>query len=128
MKTLFDTNILIDYIKGVPETRNIFITYPAPMISIVTWIEVMVGVNDMVNQELVKDFFLRFHIVNIDQKISEITVSLRKQHKIKLPDALIWASAKAHNATLITRNTKDFSEKEPDIYYPYQPKKCTLDR
>ena len=41
---------------------------------------------------------------------AEQTITLRKKHKIKLPDAIIAATALVHNLTLLTRNEKDFSK------------------
>ncbi|WP_256565294.1 PIN domain-containing protein [Dyadobacter chenhuakuii] len=34
---------------------------------------------------------------------------IRKLHNLKLPDAIIAATAMVYNLTLVTRNTKDFS-------------------
>ena len=36
------------------------------------------------------------------------TIALRKIQKIKLPDAIIAATALVHNLTIISRNTSDF--------------------
>jgi predicted nucleic acid-binding protein len=36
------------------------------------------------------------------------TIELRKKYRIKLPDAIIAATAIVHELTLITRNTPDF--------------------
>lgn len=41
--------------------------------------------------------------------VSEAAVQLRRQHKIKLPDAIIWATAQVHGRLLVARNTKDFA-------------------
>jgi predicted nucleic acid-binding protein len=51
-------------------------------------------------------------IYNIDQSIIEETITIRVNKKVKLPDAIIAATAKIHNLTLITRNTSDFKNIE----------------
>jgi predicted nucleic acid-binding protein len=51
--------------------------------------------------------------VHLSENIIETVVSLRKQNKIKLPDAIILASAIEHNLKLITRNIKDFESAAP---------------
>jgi len=43
MKALFDTNILIDYLNGIGVARSELALYEQPMISSITWMEVMVG-------------------------------------------------------------------------------------
>ena len=39
--------------------------------------------------------------------------------RIKLPDAIIWATAQTNHRILITRNTKDFAKNEPGVMIPY---------
>jgi hypothetical protein len=41
-------------------------------------------------------------------------------HRLKIPDAIIRASADVHSALLVTRNTKDFREGSPGIHNPYK--------
>ncbi len=43
MRALFDTNILVDYLNGVEAARREIALYEKPMISPITWMEVMVG-------------------------------------------------------------------------------------
>ena len=43
MKAVFDTNVLIDYLKGVDAAREDFDRYAQRLISVVTWMEVLVG-------------------------------------------------------------------------------------
>ena len=47
-------------------------------------------------------------IFQLDQRVVKQTIAIRKKQKIKLPDAIIAATAIVHGLTLITRNTKDF--------------------
>jgi predicted nucleic acid-binding protein len=47
VKALFDTNILIDFLKGVPEAEIEFEAWHDKAISLISWIEVMVGVSDV---------------------------------------------------------------------------------
>jgi predicted nucleic acid-binding protein len=44
----------------------------------------------------------------IDNKIIEETISIRKGHKIKLPDAIIAATCMVNGLDILTLNTKDF--------------------
>jgi hypothetical protein len=39
---------------------------------------------------------------------------------MKLPDAIIWASARCNGRLLVTRNTKDFPAGDPVVRYPYE--------
>jgi len=118
MKGLFDTNILIDYLNGVDDARNEISLYEQIYISPITWMEVMVGVS--ANEEKsVRKFLERFVLVEIDFEVAEKSVTLRKTHKIKLPDAIIWASANKIGALLVSRNSKDFPETDPCIRVPY---------
>jgi len=47
-------------------------------------------------------------IFELEKAIKIKTAEIRKVHKIKLPDAIIAATALIYNLTLITRNAKDF--------------------
>jgi predicted nucleic acid-binding protein len=115
---LFDTNILIDYLNGVEAAREEIGRYDNPMISPITWMEVMVGTSE-VEQDMVRSFLSLFHQIDIDARVAEIAVTVRRIHKMRLPDAIIWASAQKESALLISRNTKDFPVDAPSIRIPY---------
>jgi predicted nucleic acid-binding protein len=119
VKALFDTNILIDYLNAVPEARDELNRYTAKAISIITWMEVLVGAPAVVEQAT-RGFLDQFEIVSLDDRVAERTVLLRKTHRIKIPDAVIWASAQVGGMILVTRNTRDFSESDPGIRVPYR--------
>lgn len=118
MKAVFDTNILIDYLKGISEAKVELQRYDTKLISLITWMEVLVGSRSEEERRAVRAFLNSFAILEIDQQVAETAVILRQRYGQKLPDALIYATAKVQKCQLVTRNTKDFIS-EPDIRVPY---------
>jgi predicted nucleic acid-binding protein len=119
VKALFDTNILVDYLNAVPKARIELRRYREKAISIITWMEVMVGATSDV-EDGTRSFLSTFDIIELDSEIAERAVSLRRDHRIKLPDATIWATAQTRAMLLVTRNTRDFAEDDPGIRMPYK--------
>lgn len=119
VKALFDTNVLVDYLNAIPEARDELMRYREKAISVVTWIEVMVGTTKN-TEKGTRAFLNSFFLIELDDFVAKQAVLLRKQHRIKLPDAVIWASAQINSLLFITRNTKDFTENEPGIRVPYK--------
>lgn len=115
---VLDTNIIVDYLNSVSEGREEFERYENPSISIVTWMEVLVGVPPHL-AGATREFLNALNIIALDDAVAERAVSLRQRHKMKLPDAIIWASADVHSMLLVTRNTKDFPANLPGIRVPY---------
>lgn len=119
VKVLFDTNILIDYLNGVGLAEKELSLYSDRAISVITWIEVMVGTTDT-TEKMTQDWLeSEFSILSIDKDISHQSISVRKNQKIKLPDAIIYATAMETDRLLISRNTKDFNADNPMIRVPY---------
>jgi predicted nucleic acid-binding protein len=119
VKALFDTNILVDYLNAVPQARTELQRYTEKAVSIVTWMEVMVGASRDV-ETATRSFLSAFDIISLDGEIAERAVNLRRSHNVKLPDAIIWATAQVHAMLLVTRNTRDFASGDPGIRTPYK--------
>lgn len=115
---LFDTNILIDHLNAIAQARAEIERFENRAISIITWMEVMVGADaDLV--EPTRRFLDGFELIALDDEIASRAVELRRAHRIKLPDAVIWATAQTAGRLLVTRNTKDFPFDDPGIREPY---------
>lgn len=119
VKALFDTNILIDYLNAVPQARDELKRYAEKAISIVTWMEVMVGATDDLEAPT-RSFLNAFDIIALDREIAERAVGLRRAHRIKLPDAIVWATAQSNAMLFVTRDTKDFQAGDPVVRMPYK--------
>lgn len=61
-----------------------------------------------------------FLVFSISEKIAERSAVIRRERRVKLPDAIIWATAEEHGRMLVTRNTRDYPTDDPGIRIPYQ--------
>jgi hypothetical protein len=115
---LFDTNILIDYLRGIPQARAACDRHADRAISIVTWMEVMAG-STADNESDARSFLQNFYTLPLDPNVAERAFLLRRTNRIKLPDAIIQATAEDSGRLLITRNTRDFPAGTPGVQVPY---------
>jgi predicted nucleic acid-binding protein len=116
---LFDTCILIDYLNGVDAATDTLAEYGSdPAVSVITWMEVMVGAKRLNQETLTRRFLEQFKCLSVSEAIAEQAILIRSQHGVKLPDAIIGATAQVENRLLITRNVKDFKS-VPGVIYPY---------
>jgi len=119
VNAIFDTNIVIDALNGIANADAEYSRYERVLISRITWMEVLVGARD--NETETRDFLeTRFEIVPLDLAVAERAVQLRRAHHIRLPDAIIWATAQTRDAVLVTRNTKDFHADWQGVRVPYE--------
>lgn len=112
MKYLFDSNILIYHLRGSLNQRGSDLILEGlsgkGAYSIISKIELL-GFNQTPAEEQQARLFLSgLQELELTSDIAEQTIQLRKNYKIKLPDAAIAATALIHQLTLITRNTSDF--------------------
>ena len=110
-KVLLDTNVLIYASKALLDLEKLSKRYDVFFVSIITYMEIYAY--DFVNAaelDAINKIFEALEIINIDLELSNQAILYRKNKikKIKLPDALVLASAKIVNADLLTNNHKDF--------------------
>lgn len=120
VNALVDTNILIDFLNGSTKARAELARFERVSISIVTWMEVLVGVEIGGQEDTVRAFLRRFEVHPLNAGIAERAVDIRRASKIRLPDAIIWATALQLGVVLVTRNKRDFPASDPGIRVPYQ--------
>lgn len=120
MRAVFDTNILIDYLNGINEATTEMERFDGWLVSRITWIEVMVGARSSVETKALTAFFEYFQILELSALIAAKAVEIRRDRRIRLPDAMIWATADEAGSILVTRNVRDFPAENPMIRVPYQ--------
>ncbi len=60
-------------------------------------------------ENITEQFVADMPILTLSDPIVRATIAIRKKHKIKLPDAIIAATALVNGLTMLTRNTADFT-------------------
>lgn len=114
IKYIWDTNTAIYYLQQqFPPTAEKFIDNSlkeaSPCISAITEIELLCWKTATEKDiSVLHNFINDALVIELEQPIKLKTADIRKQYKIKLPDAIIAATALVYDLTLITRNTKDF--------------------
>jgi predicted nucleic acid-binding protein len=119
LKALFDTNILIDYLNGSEDAAAEMGRYHERLISVITAMEVLAGAQTAEQEDVIEMFLRDFRLVELSRAIMREAVDLRRTQRVRLPDAMIWATARIESALIVTRNTKDFPPTEPGVRIPY---------
>lgn len=119
MKAVIDSDVLIDYLRGVTQAKREIDRYSDLCYSVVSWMEVMCGA-ETEDERMTADALLSsMRMIALSDKIAKKAVEARKKYRFKLPDAVIWATADLEGCILVTRNTKDFDKSDPRIRIPY---------
>ena len=110
---LIDTNAIIEFLGGVlPDTGNAalqaIVDVDTHHLSVINQIELL-GFNGPPDEmEVLEAFVAASTVLALSEAIVRKTIEIRKNYRVKLPDAIIAATALIHDLTVITRNTSDF--------------------
>jgi predicted nucleic acid-binding protein len=110
---LIDTSAVIKYLNASISPQGLEfidqVVNQESLLSFITAIELQAWQPENPRDlEIYEQFVAGSFIFGISDQIIRETVSIRKFHRLKLPDALIAATATVHGLTLIADNDKDF--------------------
>ena len=113
---LIDNNIISNFFSGnFSKKTMIFIASiidETPNISVITQIEALSWISTDKNKEgIVKEFINDSNVLNLNSEIISQTIKIRRNRKIKTPDAIFAATAIVNDYILIT-NDSDFDRIE----------------
>lgn len=125
MKLLFDTNILIYHFNGQLNDAGTRLLIEGFLgegaYSVISRIEVLGFDQPEAEDTQARRVLSALAELPLTDAITEQTIQLRKRLQIKVPDAIIAATALEHSLRLVTRNVKDFSEIETlEIVNPFK--------
>ena len=97
-----DTSLIINLFNGIEEVQDL-LTGRTLFVSIISEIEVLSfsGLS-ITEKDLLRDFISKCHVVDIEPAIKELTIAIRAKSKVKLPDAIIAATAIYYDLPLFT--------------------------
>ena len=110
---LVDTNTGIDFLANkLPAASTTWLEYQVNTrqlgLSVIVRIELLSWQGSPSAMQLILDFIAEAEQMPLDEVVIQQTIALRQQHRIKLPDAIIAATALAHGLPLLTHNVSDF--------------------
>ncbi len=119
MKAIIDSDVLIDYLQGVPAARDELARYRQPGCSIISFMEILVGARSQAERQAAEALLSSLERVELNEAVARRAVELRKSLRLKRPDAIVLASAETAGCILVTRNTRDFPANDPRVRFPY---------
>ena len=110
---LIDNNAISNYFSGLFSVKGMVfmaqVIDQTPTISVITQIEALSWVSpDGSKEQVVKSFINDATVLALAPAVVNQCVSIRRNRKIKIPDAIIAATAIANNLRLITSDN-DFN-------------------
>ena len=102
---ILDSNIVIYLSQKKLSIDEIFQENREYSISLVTYMEILsYNFPSTEEEDFVRKLLSLFKIIDITKKIAQEVIRLKKKRKIKLPDAIIVATALVENAVLYTND------------------------
>lgn len=117
-KAILDSNLLIFLSKEMIDRRKLYSKYDEFCVSIITYMEVYAfDFPDKTQKDSLDETFANLEILEINQEIADQAIIYRKNKskKIKLPDAIILATAKYLNADILTDDWDDFQNIDSSV-------------
>jgi predicted nucleic acid-binding protein len=113
-KYLIDTNSVIDYLDNkIPTEANELFEGTTSKISVITRIELLSWPGATKTQtNILLNFIGESELYQLEESVILKTIEIRKKYKVKLPDAIIAATAIVNNFSIITQNTNDIEKIE----------------
>ena len=123
-KLLFDTDVLIDYLRGKSEAKEYIDTKQYVLyISAITMAELYAGVREGEEYKKLEMFIETFEVIDLNSSIAKTGGLFRNKYKPShgtgLADALIAATAQEISAQIVTFNIKHFPMFS-DVIKPYE--------
>ena len=114
MKLLFDTNIFIYHFNNqLTESGTALLREGIAgngAYSVITRIEVLGYRQSESAESQAKQLLSKLVELPLTSEIAERTIAIRKNLRIKIPDAIIAATALEYSLQLVSRNEEDFSQ------------------
>jgi predicted nucleic acid-binding protein len=120
MRAVIDSDVLIDFLQGLDAAAAEIDRYDDPCYSVISWMEVMIGAETDAERFAAETLFDSMRRIELSAEIARRAVELRKLLRLKIPDAIVLATADVAGCILVTRNARDFEPGDPRIRIPYR--------
>ena len=108
---ILDTNVVIGFLTGAEAARRLVSSSGAELskfaVSVITRIELLSFPSLAEEEERrIEELLAALSIIPLDERIEAAAITLRRRARLKLPDAVIAASAQVYGLELVTLDTR----------------------
>jgi predicted nucleic acid-binding protein len=121
LSALFDTSVVLDYLRGVTPADAAFERFQRRAITVTTWVEVMSAAPERLG-EPTRDFLQTFERLAINEAIADRAFALLQQHsRLRLRHAMPWATAQLNSLVYVTADFPSLGVRdETTLFIPYR--------
>ncbi|MBI5207313.1 MAG: PIN domain-containing protein [Candidatus Firestonebacteria bacterium] len=120
---LFDTDILIDHLRGKKEAKDILLKFKngTNYYSVITMGEILFGMNENEKSRTYK-LLNSMKEITVNKELVYLAYDVKTKSKgfhLELYDCIIAATAIKYNLILVTKNFKHYPDKRIKLYFSY---------
>jgi hypothetical protein len=120
MSAVFDTSLVIDYLRGVKRAQEAFAQFPDRAITVGTWVEVMTAAPQRFEPQT-REFLRGFERLAINEAIADRALVLIQEHsQLSIGHAITWATAQINSAVYVSIDLPPLAAPDPTVCIPYR--------
>jgi predicted nucleic acid-binding protein len=120
MTAVFDTSVLVDYLRGVEQAKAALADFPHASIMVTTWIEVLAAAPRHLEAET-RSFLRSFERLAINEAIADRALVLMENNAdLGVRHALPWATAQINTLVYVTSDFPKCANPDPGVVIPYE--------
>jgi hypothetical protein len=123
MTGVFDTALVIDYLRGVKRAQEAFAQFPDRAVTVGTWVEVMMEAPRNLEPQT-REFLRGFERLAINEAIADRALELIQQHpQLNIQHAFPWATAQINSAIYVSVDFPRLATQDATVWMPYRNKR-----
>jgi hypothetical protein len=121
MTGVFDTALVIDYLRGVKRAQEAFAQFPDRAITVGTWVEIMAEAPSRLEPQT-REFLRGFERLAINEAIADRALVLMQQHtQLDIRHAIPWATAQINSSIYVSVDFPRLAvDDDPTVSIPYR--------
>jgi predicted nucleic acid-binding protein len=120
VSAVFDTSLLVDYLRGIKSAKAVLAQFPHSSITVTTWIEVMAAAPESLEAQT-RNFLRTFERLAINEAIADRALALIQQHAaLSMRHALPWATAQVNTLVYVTVDFPKLAARDTSVLVPYK--------
>jgi hypothetical protein len=120
MTAVFDTALVIDYLRGVKRAQEAFAQFPDRAITVGAWVEIMMEAPPRLEPQT-REFLRGFERLAINEAIADRALALIQQHtQLDIRHAIPWATAQINSSIYVSVDFPRLAADDPTVCVPYR--------